>query len=50
LIADALVARGIDVREITSTTDARPHALTASARIEGTKVTYPGLPLTSTGD
>jgi len=47
LIADALVARGIDVREITSTTDARPHALTAWARIEGTKVTYPGLPLTS---
>jgi uncharacterized protein (DUF488 family) len=47
LIANALVARGIDVREITSTTDARPHALTAWARIEGTKVTYPGLPLTS---
>ena len=47
LIADALLARGIDVREITSTTDARPHALTPWARIEGTKVTYPGLPLTS---
>jgi uncharacterized protein (DUF488 family) len=47
LIADALLARGIDVREITSTTEARPHALTHWARVEGTKVTYPGLPLTS---
>jgi uncharacterized protein (DUF488 family) len=47
LIADALLARGIDVREITSPTEARPHALTAWARVEGTKVTYPGLPLTS---
>lgn len=47
LIADALVARGIDVREITSLTDARPHALTPWARVEGTAVTYPGLPLTS---
>jgi uncharacterized protein (DUF488 family) len=47
LIADALLARGIDVREITSTTDARPHALTPWARVEGTTVTYPGLPLTS---
>ena len=46
LIADALVARGIDVREITRTTEARPHALTSWARVEGTKVTYPGLPLT----
>jgi uncharacterized protein (DUF488 family) len=47
LIADALLARGIDVREITSLSDARPHALTPWARVEGTKVTYPGLPLTS---
>jgi uncharacterized protein (DUF488 family) len=47
LIADALLARGIDAREITSTTDARPHALTPWARVEGTSVTYPGLPLTS---
>jgi len=45
LIADALLARGIDVQEITSRTDARPHALTAWARVEGTNVTYPGLPL-----
>jgi uncharacterized protein (DUF488 family) len=46
LIADALLARGIDVREIVSTTEARPHTLTPWARVEGTKVTYPGLPLT----
>jgi uncharacterized protein (DUF488 family) len=46
LIADALLARGIDVREITSAKEARPHALTPWARVEGTKVTYPGLPLT----
>ena len=46
LIADALLARGTEVHEITSATDARPHALTPWARVEGTKVTYPGLPLT----
>jgi uncharacterized protein (DUF488 family) len=46
LIADALLARGIDVQEITSATEARRHALTPWARVEGTKVTYPGLPLT----
>jgi len=46
LIADALLARGIDVREIASTTEARAHALTPWARVEGMKVTYPGLPLT----
>jgi len=47
LIADALLARGIDVREIASATDARPHVLTPWARVDGTKVTYPGLPLSS---
>jgi uncharacterized protein (DUF488 family) len=47
LIADALLARGIDVREIASVTDARPHVLTPWARIDGTKVSYPGLPLSS---
>jgi len=46
LIADALLARGVDVGEIASTTDVRPHALTPWARVDGTKVTYPGLPLT----
>jgi len=47
LIADALLARGIDVREITSTRESRLHALTPWAQIDGTNVTYPGLPLTS---
>jgi uncharacterized protein (DUF488 family) len=46
LIADALLARGVDVGEIASATDVRPHALTPWARVDGTKVTYPGLPLT----
>jgi uncharacterized protein (DUF488 family) len=35
LIADALLARGIEVREITSATCSRPHKLTAWARING---------------
>jgi uncharacterized protein (DUF488 family) len=50
LIADALLARGIDVREITGTADARPHGLTPWARVDETKVTYPGLPLTPRDD
>src|SRR5262249_3336553 len=44
LIADALLARGIEVREITGTAGSRPHALTPWVRVEDTKVTYPGLP------
>src|SRR6185503_8917724 len=41
LIADALVARGIEVREIISGARARLHSLTSWARVTGTKVTYP---------
>jgi uncharacterized protein (DUF488 family) len=41
LIADALVARGIAVGEITSRLRARPHALTAFATVNGMRVTYP---------
>ena len=41
LIADALLARGIEVREITSGIRARPHELTPWARVKGTQVTYP---------
>lgn len=41
LIADALVARGIEAREITSRVRARPHSLTQWARVRGTRVTYP---------
>lgn len=43
LIADALMARGIEALEIASRTSARPHKLTPFARIDGTKVSYPGL-------
>jgi uncharacterized protein (DUF488 family) len=41
LIADALVARGFDVSEIVSAAQARPHALTPWARVDGARVTYP---------
>jgi uncharacterized protein (DUF488 family) len=42
LVADALIARGIEALEISSDTAARPHRLTPFARIDGTEVTYPG--------
>jgi uncharacterized protein (DUF488 family) len=41
LIADALLARGVEVRDIARAMDARPHALTSWARISGIDVTYP---------
>jgi uncharacterized protein (DUF488 family) len=41
LIADALLARGIEVQEITSATRTRPHTLTAWGKITGKQVTYP---------
>lgn len=41
LIADALVARGLDVRDIVGATPATRHALTPWARVNGTEVTYP---------
>jgi len=40
LIADALVVREVDVREITSRTTSRPHVLTPWARVEGTHIVY----------
>jgi uncharacterized protein (DUF488 family) len=43
LIADALVARAIDVRHILDVTRAEPHVLTSWARVAGTRVIYPGL-------
>jgi uncharacterized protein (DUF488 family) len=42
LIADALVGRGIEVREILTASKAQSHVLTPFARVEGTQVTYPG--------
>ena len=43
LIADALVARGVEVRHIMSARPAAAHTLTSFARIDGERVTYPGL-------
>lgn len=42
LIADALTVRGVEVRHITSVGPAEPHALTAFARVDGFRITYPG--------
>lgn len=43
LIADALAVRGLHVGHITGKGAPKPHQLTAFARVEGTRVTYPGL-------
>jgi uncharacterized protein (DUF488 family) len=43
LVADALVARGIEVRHIMSVTEAPPHQLTPFARVDGVAVHYPGV-------
>jgi uncharacterized protein (DUF488 family) len=44
LIADALVARGVEVQHILGPGRAQPHALTAGARLEGGTLVYPGEP------
>jgi len=41
LIGDALVAKGVEVFELSSATRAQPHGLTPFARIDGTRVSYP---------
>ena len=41
LIADALIARGIEASEITSGVRTRRHSLTPWAQVTGTQVTYP---------
>lgn len=41
LIGDALLVRGIEVRDIYSVTSVKPHALTSMARVEGLCITYP---------
>ena len=43
LIADALVARGVEVLHITSRSAATLHTLTAFARVSEGRVSYPGL-------
>jgi uncharacterized protein (DUF488 family) len=42
LIADALTVRGIAVQHILSPTSIKVHALNPMARVEGTRITYPG--------
>ena len=44
LVADALLARGVRVEEISSVTRTQPHKLTPFAHVFGGEVTYPGLP------
>jgi uncharacterized protein (DUF488 family) len=43
LLADALAARGVDVRHILDASKARPHKINELARIEAGQVCYPGL-------
>jgi uncharacterized protein (DUF488 family) len=43
LIGDALIAREVAVEHIMSVTRSKPHTLTPFARIEGARVTYPGV-------
>jgi uncharacterized protein (DUF488 family) len=43
LVADALEARGVEVRHIISAAEPRRHVPTEFARIEAGRVTYPGL-------
>jgi len=45
LIADALIARGIQVEHILTATSSKPHTCTPFAQVDGGVVTYPGLPL-----
>jgi uncharacterized protein (DUF488 family) len=42
LIADALTARGAQVEHITGSRHSTPHRLTAFAKVDGPRVTYPG--------
>jgi len=44
LIADALVARGVDALEIASDSRVRPHTLTPFAHVDGAEITYPAVP------
>jgi uncharacterized protein (DUF488 family) len=42
MISDALIVRGWTVLDITSPTKAAVHKLTPFAKVEGTRITYPG--------
>jgi uncharacterized protein (DUF488 family) len=41
LVSDALIIRGIEVKEIISSSPPKEHKLTPFARVEGTKISYP---------
>jgi len=41
LVADALLARGMEVMHLMSPTQGKPHRLTSFAKVEGTQVNYP---------
>ena len=41
LVGDALLARGIEVQDIMSEKSAKPHKVTAWARVNGFTVSYP---------
>ena len=43
LIADALTVRGVKVEHIISSASLQAHRLTPFARLEGTRITYPGV-------
>lgn len=47
LIADALLVRGIEVREIASATKTRPLTLHPWAQVDGMQVSYPASPIES---
>ena len=42
LVADALTVRGVRVLHISSRKSAETHRLTAFAKVDGTRITYPG--------
>lgn len=41
LIGDALLVRGVEVRDIMSRTSTKPHTLTSFARVDGERLWYP---------
>lgn len=41
LVGDALLVRGIDVQDILTEAQSRPHKLTAFAKVRGLGLTYP---------
>lgn len=49
LIGDALLVRGVLVEDIIGPKGRRPHALTAFAHVDGTRITYPAPPEASDG-